>query len=188
MQNPGESMLDRMGRMVAGMLLFAFFLAAPAAHARMQLVKPGERPVLGPGEGLVVLSVDASVNLASVRVRKVDQMLGAASIRNLHPGRTTNLYVATAGEYTWAQVRPFAYFYYDFSHEPEFKFTVSPGKITYPGDLVFHPVTRDSGAIQVSNRGLAAMDWLQKEHAESYRRFAFDFSGHYPDPFPRFYR
>jgi dipeptidyl aminopeptidase/acylaminoacyl peptidase len=123
-----------------------------------------------------------------VRVRKADELLGAALIKKIRKGRSTNLYVAPAGEYTWAQVRPLTYFYYDFSNQPEFKFTVAPGKITYPGDLIFHPITRGTGSVQISNRGLAAMDWLRERHPDAYRRYQFEFSGHYPDPFPAFYR
>lgn len=183
-------MLDCMKRIFACASLSALSLVFPlVAHAKMQLVEPGEQPVLGPGEGLVVISVDTSVDLASVRVRKVDQILGAALIKNLHKGRRSrNLYVASAGNYTWAQVKPLTYFYYDFSDQPEFKFTVVPGKITYPGDLVFHPITSNTGSIQISNRGLAVIDWLQKDYSDAYRRFPFEFSGHYPDPFPQFYR
>ena len=179
-------------RLASAVFLFALVSAglfvAQVAQARMHQVKPGHMPELEPGEGLVVVAVDTSVNLASVRVRKGGEFFGAGVMKELERGRSLRLYAVPAGKYTWAQIKPYTWFYYDLTDKPEFGFTVEAGKITYAGDLLFRPLTRYEGTIQVSNRGLSAIDWLQKEHPALYRQYPFVFTGHYPDPFPQFYR
>ena len=42
--------------------------------------------------------------------------------------------------------------------------------------------------VHVSNRGLASLDWLGKTHAAVLRRWPFQYTGRYPDPFPAMYR
>jgi hypothetical protein len=75
-----------------------------------------------------------------------------------------------------------------FKEDPEYHFQVEPGKITYAGDLVFRPTGLYSADIKLRNRGLGAMDWLDKNHPVLAQRYPFAYSGHYPDPFPDFYR
>lgn len=159
-----------------------------AAQARIKAVDPGELPELAPDEGLVVVAVDSNVPLHDVRFIKDGKVLGSGVMKHLEAGRSFGLYVASAGVYEWREVELFFGWKYKLSDDPEFTFKVEPGKITYPGDLLFRPSAAWTANVSVSNRGLAAIDWLQAQHPTLYARYPLVYSGHYPDPFPAFYR
>ncbi|HEX7801309.1 MAG TPA: prolyl oligopeptidase family serine peptidase [Pseudoxanthomonas sp.] len=178
------------GRIGARWLLAVFALAfAAAAQAGMRKVAPGEIPVLQADEGLVLVAIDSDILIRSLRVLKDGKSFGAGVMSDIKAGRSFQLYVADAGVYEWREVR-MVYFNlrYSLDDDTEFKFKVEPGKITYPGDLLFRASSLWRAEIAVSNRGLAAMDWLELMHPALYEKYAFQYSGHYPDPFPAFYR
>jgi dipeptidyl aminopeptidase/acylaminoacyl peptidase len=108
-------------------------------------------------------------------------------LSNIKAGHSARLYVVPAGAYAWEQLRAFGRVRYDFKDDPEYRFEVRPGTITYGGDLVFRPTSYLHAEVQVTNRGLRALDWLDREHPGLAARFPFTYSGHYPDPFPAFY-
>ncbi len=171
-------------------LLCVFAFVAPAM-ARMQLVKPGEIPVLAPDEGMVLMAVDTSQTLARVNLNKDGTLFGAGTMTQIQPGRSYRLYVAPVGDYAWKKItvesNSMMWFGFNLEDSEEFRFHVEPGQITYPGDLLFRPTglwRADTGMV---NRALAAMDWLQAQHP-GLRTLPFAYSGHYPDPFPAFYR
>lgn len=154
----------------------------------MRRVDPGEEPKLAPDEGLVVISVDTSEPIGSVHVGPVG---GKAKVLNaLAPGRNSFLFAARAGEYEWQQMKLISgYMYARFKiGKPEYRFTVVPGKIVYPGDLVLRPESLTRSYIQIHNRTLPIMDWLEAKHAALYQRLPFEYIGYYPDPFPGHYR
>ncbi|MBN8728829.1 MAG: S9 family peptidase [Xanthomonadales bacterium] len=161
-------------------------LAAPAA-ARVSVVKPGKQPTLAADEGLLLVAVDSSVDLNSVRVKKEGKLFSSGVLSNIKSGQSVRLYVVPAGAYAWEQLRAFGRVRYDFKDDPEYRFEVRPGTITYGGDLVFRPTSYLHADVQVTNRGLRALDWLDREHPGLAARFPFTYSGHYPDPFPAFY-
>lgn len=163
-------------------------MAASHVAARTRAIDPGEMPTLGEDEGLLVVAVDSSMDLASVSVKKDGKLFGSGTLANLKAGRTSRLYAVPAGTYEWDQVRLFANIHYELKSDVEYRFEVPPGKITYSGDLVFRPRGLLRADIQVTNRGLKAIDWLEANHADLAKRYPFAYSGHYPDPFPAFYR
>ncbi|QNP40524.1 alpha/beta hydrolase family protein [Lysobacter solisilvae (ex Woo and Kim 2022)] len=177
-------------RMRAGKWLVCAVLMLVAMDAfGMRRIKEGEAPKLAPDEGLVVISVDTSTPIATVHVGRVGG--GTATVLNyLKIGRNPALFAAKAGEYEWAQMKLTNGFMYSRFRigKPEFRFTVTAGKIVYPGDLVLRPSSLTNAYIQVHNRTLPIMDWLQAEHAALYAQLPFEYTGYYPDPFPAHYR
>lgn len=155
----------------------------------MRRIDPGKEPRLAPDEGLVVISVDTNEPVSTVHIGRVGG--GTATVLNrLVPGRNTYLFSAKAGDYEWSQMTLYMdYWSSRFSiGKPEFRFTVVPGKIVYPGDLVLRPESLTYSYVQVHNRTLPIMDWLQAKHASLYQRLPFEYTGYYPDPFPDYYR
>ena len=149
-------------------------------------VNPGEMPTLGPDEGLLLVEIDTNVPLESVRVK--GRSFEASVLKRIAVGRTTGLYVVPAGSYEWMQIDTTWMTRFLLKEDPEYHFEVEAGKITYAGDLVFRRDDLAATRIKVRNRGLGAMDWLDKNHPLLEQRYPFVYSGHYPDPFPDFYR
>jgi dipeptidyl aminopeptidase/acylaminoacyl peptidase len=171
-----------------GLALVLIGLTFSVQVAAMKRVDPGEIPQLRPDEGLLLVAVDSNIALESVRVRKDGKLFGAGVLARLPVGRNLRLYVASAGRYEWSRIGSFANIRYTLSDDPEYHFEVKPGSITYAGDLIFRPTGYFSAHIHVSNRGLAALDWLQAEHPTLLQRYPFTYVGYYPDPFPAFYQ
>jgi dipeptidyl aminopeptidase/acylaminoacyl peptidase len=168
-----------------GVLLMLFAMDVLA----MRRIDPGEDPKLAPDEGLVVLSVDTSAPVNTVHVARVGG--GTETVLNyLNVGRNPDLFAAKAGEYEWSQMKLTTWRMYSRFKigKPEFRFTVVPGKIVYPGDLVLRPESLSYAYIQIHNRTLPIMDWLEEKHPALYGKFSFEYTGYYPDPFPAYYR
>ena len=167
------------------------WLAHAPAMARMQQVEPGERPVLAADEGLVLVAVDTSRELERVALNKDGKVFGAGVMTRLKPGLTYRLYVAPVGEYTWKKITAMSNalmtFGFNLEDSDEYRFRVEAGRITYPGDLLYRPIGVWRADIRMVNRALAAMDWLQAQHP-GLQSLPLVYSGHYPDPFPAFYR
>lgn len=175
-------------RVVTALLLACVALACAPVHARLHHVKPGQVPELEADEGLLVVGVDANMAISRVKVRKDGAVFGGGDMKDLPEGRSLRLYALPAGRYEWAQLKPFSDLTYDLRDEPEFEFVVEAGRINYAGDLQFRAKTVDDSSFHVSNRGLGVIDWLKKEHPRLYADYALVYTGHYPDPFPEFYR
>lgn len=154
----------------------------------MRLVEPGEVPDLDPDEGLVVVAVDSNVPLHSVSVNKDGNYFGSGVLRDLEHGHSYRLYAAEAGTYEWEEVQLLRRLEFELEDDPEFEFSVEPGRITYPGDLLFRPITFYRAEIAVPNRSLAALDWVRRTHPAVLEGRTFTYEGHYPDPFPGHYR
>jgi dienelactone hydrolase len=176
----------RLGCRLAGWVLLCL-LALPA-WARMQEVKPGQTPQLAPDEGLVLVAVDTSVELQGVELNKDGKTFGAGTMSKLKPGISYRLYIAPVGDYAWRKVQLVPQLGYNLRDSDEFRFRIQAGRITYPGDLLFRPSEMFHADMSMVNRALAALDWLQQTHPALWSRYELAYSGHYPDPFPPFYR
>ncbi|WP_290589100.1 prolyl oligopeptidase family serine peptidase [Arenimonas sp. SCN 70-307] len=152
------------------------------ALARDFLVKPGEVPELRPDEGFVLVAVDTDVDLRSISVLSTTRLFTGERMRGIKKGQNWGLYVMPAGSYRWDNVRT-QWIRWVVRDDKEFSFVSRAGEITYAGDLVYKHMQR----IHVANRGLAALDWLEREHPQIAARHRLGYSGHYPDPFPDFY-
>jgi dipeptidyl aminopeptidase/acylaminoacyl peptidase len=169
-------------------LLCVLGLAASTAAWGMDEIEPGEVPRLDADEGLLVVAIDSNIPLESVKLRREDAILGAGTLRNIPVGRSYRVFVAEAGDYEWAQLRPFRDFWFDFRDKPGNDFRVEAGRISYAGDLVFRAAALQDTDWYVTNRGLGAIDWLRRTHPALYDRHDVVYSGRDPDPFPAFYR
>ncbi|MBD7921630.1 alpha/beta hydrolase family protein [Xanthomonas bonasiae] len=178
----------RVGRSLAWLLLLALCTLALPAWARMQEVKPGQTPQLAPDEGLVLVAVDTDVDLYGVELNKDGKIFGAGTMSQLKPGISYRLYIAPVGNYAWRKISLLPGFSYNMRDSDEFRFRIQPGRITYPGDLLFRPKSLFNFDLGMVNRSLAAMDWLQQTHPAVWTHYELGYSGHYPDPFPQFYR
>jgi dipeptidyl aminopeptidase/acylaminoacyl peptidase len=163
-------------------------LYAGSVAAGVRLVKPGETPRLDPDEGLVAIVVDTTSSLRDVRLRKDGRIFNAATLEWVNPGATPKLYVMPVGTYQWSRATTFFGMWYDFKDNEDTKFRVEPGVINYPGDLLMRGTYTNNANFRFSNRGLQVMDWLEETHPELFARYAFHYTGHYPDPFPVLYR
>ena len=177
-----------MWRRGAAMLVFLLGLTAFAAQASMREVEPGSTPALKVGEGLLVMAVDTPVPVYSVRMNRDGKLFGSGGMRQLKAGRSFRLYAVAAGAYGWRELQMIYGYSYRLADDEDFRFKVEPGRITYPGDLLFRPTSVWRAEFAMANRALAAIDWLRKEHAAIYAAYPLEFTGRYPDPFPAFYR
>lgn len=167
------------GRFLLGCVLL---LAMGLAQARDFLVKPGEVPELKADEGFVLVAVDTDLDLRYVSVRSTNRLFTGDRLRDIKEGRNWGLYVMPAGRYRWDSLHA-GWIRWVMREDKEFEFESRAGEITYAGDLIYHGMR-----FHVANRGLSALDWLQREHPAIAARYAFTYSGHYPDPFPAFYQ
>ncbi|MFZ2236346.1 MAG: prolyl oligopeptidase family serine peptidase, partial [Dokdonella sp.] len=175
-------------RMVAITLLAMAGFAFASSATALSSVRSGSDPKLDADEGLLLVAIDTNIPLTAVHIRKDGNMLAAGVLANLPTGRTLRLYSAPAGKYRWSEIAMFSSFRYRFSNIPDYEFDVKPGRITYVGDLVFRPTGYFGADIHLANRGLTALDWLETEYPAVFARYTFEYVGHYPDPFPDFYR
>ncbi len=176
----------RAGRGVVAWFACLLLCCALPVQAIIREVDPGKLPKLDADEGLLLIAVDSDVSLRSVRISRQGVNLDMRSMRGVEPGRSSQLYVLPAGRYRWTSVGYIGEF--KLSKDPEFGFEVKPGVLNYPGDLLFRRASWFSAVVHVSNRGLLALDWLEKEHPALSRSQRFEYTGHYPDPFPAMYR
>lgn len=176
----------KIGWLVRVCLLACLLIGVSPAQAIMREIDPGDMPRLGADDGLLLIGVDTDVDLTAVRISRQGLNLDMRTLRGVKIGRSQRLYAVPAGRYRWASVDYVGEF--RLSKDPEFGFEVKPGVINYPGDLVFRSTGWLSAIVHVSNRGLRAMDGLQADHAALFAAQRFTYTGHYPDPFPEFYR
>lgn len=171
------------------LLAMSLVLIIPGqALGQMKPVRAGQQIALNSGEGLLLLAVDSNVPLRSVRLNREGKMFAAGGWRQIDAGRTHRLFVVPAGRYQWRDAVVFYGGRFALSDDPEFGFDVAPGKITYPGDLLFRQSGWLRARILVYNRGLLASDWLRENHPALEPDMHLAYSGHYPDPFLEFHR
>lgn len=184
------------GRMPVWLLAAALALlsVSPPTQAIMLKVDPGERPKLGANEGLLLAAIDTDAGLDLVKIDRDGLNFDTRNLRKIAVGHNTQLYVVPAGRYRWASVRGvigsqfLGMFEYKLREHPEFYFDVKPGVVNYPGDLLHRGTDWSRWYIHISNRGLLALDWLEQQHPAIFREYRFEYTGHFPDPFPQKYR
>ncbi|MGQ0800907.1 MAG: alpha/beta fold hydrolase [Pseudomarimonas sp.] len=169
-------------------LALAMLLWIAPAQATLTEVKPGATPTLAADEGLLLIAVDSMNPLYSLRIGPPGRLLSSELLRSLPKGRSYRLLRATAGEYQLLELQQILSWRVRLSEDPEYRFEIKAGRVNYPGDLLYREVNLWNAELSMSNRSLAAMDWLTTEHATLTAALPFAFIGRYPDPFPRFYR
>jgi dipeptidyl aminopeptidase/acylaminoacyl peptidase len=173
---------------VVCLLAVALWFALPA-HAVIRKIDPGEIPKLAADEALLMIGVDTDTDLEKVSIARNGVNLDVRSIRSLEKGRSSQLFAVPVGRYRWSSVSMrVSGIRFNVSVDEEYGFDVKSGRINYPGDLLYRKLSAWEIMFHVSNRGLLAMDWLQTQHPALYRDYAFEYTGHYPDPFPGVYR
>jgi dipeptidyl aminopeptidase/acylaminoacyl peptidase len=173
--------------------LMAILLLAAAMPvvAKVRVVNPGEVPVLRPDEGLLLIGVDTNLPLTAVSFRFDSKRTSdvAATLSRVGIGHLARLYVVPAGAYRWSQIDTQIWTRFGFDEDSETdRFIVVPGKINYGGDLLYRWTDHFHADIQIHDRSLRAMDWLDMAHPALARQYPFAYNGHYPDPFPDVYR
>ncbi len=173
-------------RFGSALLWLAVSLVWPL-HAEVREVRPGEDLQLPAGSGLLLVAVDTDIPLQALRIKRNGTLFDAESIKDIGKGRTTRLYVVPAGRYRWDTVRkPLRSF--ELGENEEYSFEVKQGILNYPGDLIYRDIDEFNAMVHVANRGLLAMDWMDQTYPELSERHVLTYMGHYPDPFPAFYR
>jgi dipeptidyl aminopeptidase/acylaminoacyl peptidase len=173
-------------RWLTASLLLAALAFASTAFAGVHKVQPGEDVTLGPDEGLLLIAVDSTHELTSIRIERDGAVFGHGMLKGVDIGRTTQLFVAQIGRYRWKTATR-GDLGWDLGDDDEYEFEVKPGVVNYPGDLIFRSAGGYRVTMDIANRGLVAIDWLQKEHPALWRTYGMAFTGHYPDPFPAAY-
>ncbi|MGH8029723.1 MAG: hypothetical protein ACREO3_07310, partial [Arenimonas sp.] len=85
----------------ACLVLLAALCCATAAHAGVHTVDPGDKVTLEPGEGLLLIAVDSTYQLTSIRIERDGAAFGHGMLKGVDIGRTTQLFVAPMGKYRW---------------------------------------------------------------------------------------
>ncbi|GAB3335827.1 alpha/beta hydrolase family protein [Marilutibacter aestuarii] len=172
------------------MVVCACMVLAPWSGAlAMRLVKPGELPRLGAGEGLVVLALEVGAPVSAIRIAEGEG--GTVKVLSgLTYGRNIRVYAAKAGDYRWSQLDLFTWSMRSRMtlRSDAFRFRVLPGQMNYPGDLVIADAGWSHASVRVANHALPVMDWLESSHPALARAMPLRYVGLYPDPFPDFYR
>jgi len=164
----------------------ALLLFALPALAGIKDVKPGDDIQLKPGEGLVLLIFDSNVPINSAGIIASGKQSGSYRIMAPPAGRSLRLIVASEGTYNWDQLDLYR-IYFPLRKDTDFSFTVKAGVTNYPGDLVFRFSDYGDNIVHRSNRGLAAIDWLEAKYPAIAKKYPLEYAGQYPDPFPVFY-
>lgn len=158
---------------------------------------------LKPGDGVVAVVVDTMVPFANLRLIRPQDAVAAIAARDLPKGRTVRFVEVPAGEYQWARVDLSSYGYYlmlDKNEKQRYTFTVKPGVINYPGDLVisvevkqlvlrnryYWPSTRYY--VQQVDRNAMLLDDLTPEQAAMVDRLNLVYVGPGTDDFESYYR
>jgi dipeptidyl aminopeptidase/acylaminoacyl peptidase len=158
----------------------------------LRKLAPGKAIALEANEGLLVVSIDSSTPLRSVRFERVGALFSSSQLSRVEAGLTRQVYAVPAGDYQWSMVTLVDTWTWrsvlELGDDEEFRFSVRAGQITYAGDLIVRPTSWRSAGVHIANRSLPVIDWLRDAHGALYARYPFEYSGYYPDPFPAFYR
>lgn len=172
-------------------LLLAALMAASVCAQATRPVAPGKQVSLAPDEGLLVVSVDSDSELARLRFDRIGTNRDSGTFRSLKKGVTTRLFAVPAGRYRWTKVTQVDSWSFtaaiDMTRSREFEFEVKPGRINYAGDLVYRNTGFFSAHVRLANRTLPVLDWIGGQHPALADAWPFEYTGHYPDPFPAFY-
>ncbi len=168
-------------------LFIAFCFAVSSARAGIREVQPGEIVNLDADEGLLVLSIDTNYQVSRAGISPLGKTFGDYGIARPEVGLTTKLLVASAGTYGWNDIT-LGDKYFPLRDDADYTFTVAPGVINYPGNLIIRLKGYGYAVIHVANRSLAHLDFLAEKFPDINAKYEFKYSGKYPDPFPSFYK
>ena len=151
---------------------------------------------LKPGDGVVVVALDTMVPFADLRLIRPQDAFAAIAARNLPKGRTVRFVEVPAGEYQWAEVNLgyYGYMHYfltlDRNEKQRYTFTVKPGVINYPGDLVIdvYENQADGFYIQQIDRNAMLLDDLTPDQAAMVDRLSLIYVGPGTDDFESYYK
>ncbi len=180
----------RRGWQGVGLLLLSIAGWVPDAQAFKE-IRAAEPVQLAENEGLLVVDISTTTYVNSLSFSRVDGSGRNEVLGGLEAGRIRALYVVPAGRYRWHEMNLrnwLMYARYKLRKDPEFAFEVQAGRINYAGELQIRPSAINQTDFHISNRMLPVIDWLEQHHAALYQQYPLHFSGHYPDPFPAFYR
>ncbi|HJU39809.1 MAG TPA: hypothetical protein VJ724_09575, partial [Tahibacter sp.] len=150
-------MFDHRGRRLPALArAFASVLVLVAATATAK----DDSAALKPGQGLLLVAIENSAAAWSVRI---DGDGGDSVVKDLLPGRNTRLLRLPAGKYRFARIDRSDRMRYslDYPHDParraRYEFTVEPGVVNYPGELIVRMATPHQVAVGRFNRAAFAM-------------------------------
>lgn len=182
----------RLARGVAVLCGLSLLLLSVFDASAMRRITPGMESQLAPDEGLLVVAFDTDVPVVSARFTTRGGAFSRGVLNYLERGRSIGMYAVKAGAYRWERidftVNASGRTYFDLADDPEYGFEVRAGQVNYAGDLVFRPSSLRNAVIHRANRSLAILDWLKAQFPAIASRTPFGYSGHFPDPFPAFYR
>lgn len=139
---------------------------------------------LGDGEGWLVVIVDNDAFISSIRLDGPG-LRGDDIVKNLTQGRNVRVVRAKAGIYRWSMLQR-GDGYLKIGRDAQFAFTVTAGKVNYPGDFVV-----EAGGLRMvryyrSNRGLQAMMALDQTYKGLRDKYPWHNDLPSPDPFIEF--
>jgi dipeptidyl aminopeptidase/acylaminoacyl peptidase len=175
----------RIRSVAMGFALLAMMVGVLQASPRQLAV--GEALTLAPDQALLAVAIDTSTALERMVLRGESALHGELVLDDLQAGRRIELYLVRAGRYRWDRVETTDAVSFDTGRDPEYSFEVRAGAVNYPGDFVFRPRNSQRALLHVANRGLGVIDRLERDYP-ALAVLPFEYVGHYPDPFPHFYR
>ena len=160
--------------------------------------------ILAPGDGVLVVVVDTMLPFNDLRLTRPGDTFHAIAARDLQKGRSVRFIEVPAGEYQWTEVDLSNSGYYvplNRDKKLKYTFTVKPGVINYPGDLMIS-VDEDKqifasallyGAIhkyyvQLIDRNAMLLDDLTPDQAKMVRRLGLVYTGPGLDTFADYYK
>lgn len=180
-------MVNRFARAFVALLLLVL-VSTPALARR---IDAGEAVTLAPDEGLLVVSISSNGVINKASISRDGSAVSGIVLPQLPAGRTLQLHAVKAGEYAWHEVTLYSLYggvRYPLVKNPEYRFRVEAGKLNYPGELQVNGRSIYQVRFHRANRSLPVIDWLDASHAAIAKTYPLQYTGHFPDPFPAFYR
>lgn len=181
-------------RSSAALVILGALLTACAANVTDADQFTGTIP---PGMGILVVTVDTTVAIPVLRLKRATDTFAAVAGRGLPVGRSMHFVLLPAGRYTWDQaeipcnhmVTKFSApcYYLDFEKDAATRYTfdVKAGAVNYPGDLqiAYYWGYR----VELIDRTAMAIRDLDASHDDTVRRFGFVYTGPGDDSFYDYY-
>jgi len=165
-------------------VITAAALCAALGCTTARPVLPGANPTLPEGEGFLVLDLVTDVQIARL------ECSGVIAAHDIPPGEHLVLLAIDAGAYRWNRVSfsgPDGELRLELGRDGPWKFRVEPGRISYPGNLVFRGAellwTAHRLEARSLNRSSMAFHRLEKLYPELLGRYPILYTGHHRDDF-----
>lgn len=150
-----------------------------------------------PGMGILVVTVDSTVAIPVLRLKRATDTFAAVAGRGLPAGRSMHFVLLPAGRYTWAQAEipcnhlvtkfsaPCYYLDFEQNDTTRYTFDVKAGTVNYPGDLeiAYYWGYRT----ELIDRTAMAIRDLDASHGDTVHRFGFAYTGPGDDSFYNYY-